>query len=831
MSLVSNADQELEFEYELVNEERRPFWVRYSTILILAAILIVAAFFRFYDRNFDQGTSQHPDEIAIVGHTLGLTWPTSIQQVFDPQNSPLNLRAHDRYPWGSLPVYISRTAAWVADQIAPIFNPSIKGYYLQDYLGAQMVGRTMASIFDLISILLVFLIARRLFSTRTALIAAALVALSVTNIQIAHFYITEPFMVAFMLAGLYFCVVLMQKPSWWAAALAGLFVGFSVASKVTSALIFLMIIAAIVLRAAYRKRSRTLGAELDDPVGVVPASTEERSLTFGQHLRRGLARYAVIGALFTLIGFQIGEPYALWQFDFSRFHAAPGQADTIQNALQNFMETNPWGLGIVQEAGYQSGSDQADIPYTRQYVGTVPVLYQFEQVVFWGVGVVPGLIMVAGILVALWLALKRKPAEILLLSFAIPYFATILIGETKWMRYMLPLVPVFAILGAALLVRGAVWAGKRWPKRSRERALSVRSLQRNLFPILTVGALLFSLLWSIAYFNVYTHDHTRVLAGQWADNNLPAGASISSEGWDAGLPGLQGFTQGDQYTFNLYDDRPLEDEFNYIKDLLGRVDVIAIASDRLYGSIPRLPWRYPVQTQFYQLLYAEKLGYVRVHTEQVMPEIFGIQFNDQLADESFTVYDHPRVDIFQKVTTLTDDQLRLLFSTSLNFPLEEYSTARHGSLEDDKSLMYGQPIADQPAVGDYSWNPLAQEDTQWIGVFLWLLAVYVIGFAAMPVIFTVMRRLPDRGYAFAKVAGLLVVSWIVWMLASAHLVPFTVWSVVFALAVLAGISVLLWRLGARGEIIDFMRRKRSLVVFYEVIFLLSFAAMLVVRNA
>ena len=147
-------------------------------------------------------------------------------QILDPTQSTLNLRVSSRYPWGALPVYVARGGAMVADYFVSIFKPQLKGYYLRDFHGAQLVGRTMASIFDLITVLLVFLIACRLYSTRTALIATALVAFSVTNIQIAHFYITEPFLVTFMMASLYFTVVLMQRPSWWAAVGAGAFLRF-----------------------------------------------------------------------------------------------------------------------------------------------------------------------------------------------------------------------------------------------------------------------------------------------------------------------------------------------------------------------------------------------------------------------------------------------------------------------------------------------------------------------------------------------------------------------------------------------------------------------------
>lgn len=821
-------------------EPRKSFLTRNSTILILAAIMILAAFFRFFGRDFDQGTNQHPDERAIVDRTLQVAWPSDISQLFNAQTSPMNLRSFGRYPWGTLPVYVVRGATWVVDQVAPLFNSKLpEHYYLRDYHGQQLMGRTMASIFDLISLLLVFVIARRLYSSRTALIATALVAFSVTNIQIAHFYITEPFLVTFMLTALYFSVRLMQKPSWWAAAGAGLFIGFSVASKVTSALIFLMVIAAVALRAGYRLRSRKLGAELDDPVGMVAATAKERSLTFRGHFLRGL-RYVAVAALFTIIGFGISEPYVYWQFDFSKLQPIQGQ--TFQETFNNFMSSNPWGQAVIEEAGTQSGSEASNgIPFTRQYVGTVPVLYHFEQLVFWGVGIVPGLSILIGLGIALWLAIKRRPAEIILLACALPYFATILIGETKWMRYMLPLAVVFSILSAAWLSRGAKWAAEKWPRTNGARTSPVRTWQRNAIPAFTVLAILFSFLWAVAYSNIYTQDESRVQASAWMYENIPDGSTMSEgTSWDDALPiGLaqipgqaprdQGARQFTQTNLEFYDDHTADEELRLISGWMNQTDYIYFSSNRLYGSIPHLPWRYPVQTTFYQLLYAGKLGYQLVHTEQVLPEIFGIQFYDQLADESFSVYDHPRVDIFKKTTTLTEDQMRTLFATALNFPLEEYSTARHSKIEGDKSLMYQQPLAEQPVVGDYAWNPLAQNDTQWIGVALWLLAVYVIGFAALPICFIVFKRLPDKGYAFAKLAGLLLVSFIVWMTASAHLIPFTVWSVLGSLLVVAAFSALLWRLGTKYEVRDFIRRKRNLILFYEGIFLLAFFFMVFIR--
>src|SRR2546423_8182748 len=58
---------------------KEPFLKRQQTnlltYLLLVVILLIAAFFRFYGRDFDQGTHQHPDERFIAGETGALSWP------------------------------------------------------------------------------------------------------------------------------------------------------------------------------------------------------------------------------------------------------------------------------------------------------------------------------------------------------------------------------------------------------------------------------------------------------------------------------------------------------------------------------------------------------------------------------------------------------------------------------------------------------------------------------------------------------------------------------------------------------------------------------------
>jgi YYY domain-containing protein len=794
---------------------------RHRALLILLAILLFAAIFRFTGLNFDSGTNQHPDERFIVGRTLTMGWPQSWDEFTNASRSPLNLRNNENkndYIYGSLPVYMARGAAWLIDTLVPSTN----GYFLRDYAGITQVGRHLAALFDLVTVLLVFLIGRRLFGTTAGLIASALVAFAVTHIQLAHFYASDAFLVTFMMAALYFSVRLMQRPSLLNALGAGIFVGLAIASKVAIAPFALIVVAAVVLRAFYRKRTRALGSEFDTPVGLRPASAAERARPLWRHLLGGLG-YATLAGVASVLAFVVTEPYVLWQFNWSLLG---------QSGLEAFMNSNPWWSRLMNESQIQAG--RADVPYTRQYVGTVPLYYHLQQMVLWGLSPIPGLVTVIGFLVGLWRAIMRKPAEILLMSGAIPYFGTILTLEAKWMRYMLPLVPIFCLLGAAMLVRGMTWQRSRWPARlnPRRRGFRFLTLQRNAFAAVTGITVAAAFIWAVAFMNIYSERHSRIQASEWIHSNVPEGARTSSEEWDDRLPlGVPGVPNRSfsHVPYKLYDDRPPDEAFRYINQQLAQTDYVILASNRLYDSVDNLPWRYPVLNRYYDLLFEEKLGFIRVHTSHVTPEIFGIRFDDQGADESFTVYDHPRVDVFKKVTQLTEPQMRSLFSPALSLPPGSFSQARHDETTVDKTLLYEQPLEAQPDLGDYAWNPLAQEDTQWIGVILWLLAIQLIGFLALPVVFTICRNLPDRGYAFAKLAGLLLVTYGVWMLASARLVPFTFWSILLFIGVLAALSSLCWRLGARQSIRQFFAERRSLIFFYEIIFFVAFGIFLFIR--
>jgi len=99
---------------------------------------------------------------------------------------------------------------------------------------------------------------------------------------------------------------------------------------------------------------------------------------------------------------------------------------------------------------------------------------------------------------------------------------------------------------------------------------------------------------------------------------------------------------------------------------------------------------------------------------------------------------------------------------------------------------------------------------------LWWLALEAVGLAAFPLAFLLFRWLPDRGYATAKVLGMALLSYALWIGGTIHLLPFHRATIVGLLALMAIAS--LYVLRRRPEVLAFFREKALYVAAVEVLF-------------
>jgi len=275
-------------------------------------------------------------------------------------------------------------------------------------------------------------------------------------------------------------------------------------------------------------------------------------------------------------------------------------------------------------------SDPYIFPYTLQYVGTIPYLYYLKNIFLWGLGPIISILSIAGLL-----SLRAKRSNLFLfLIFYILYFLIVGRSAVKFMRYMLPLYPFLAILAGYGLYK-------------------LYELYKLLAYILIIA--IFS--WSFMFMNIYSQPHTRISATEWILKNIPKGSTLTTEHWDDGLP-LYG---GENYKFEeltLYDQPDDEVKWQILNEKLKRTDYIIIASNRLYVPLQKLSdcnkfkSCYPKTSQYYQKLFSGLLDFKKVAEFSVYPKLeignWKLEIRDDVADESFTVYDHPKIMIFKK---------------------------------------------------------------------------------------------------------------------------------------------------------------------------------------
>lgn len=280
-------------------------------------------------------------------------------------------------------------------------------------------------------------------------------------------------------------------------------------------------------------------------------------------------------------------------------------------------------------------------PYTNQYVGTPKYLYDLEQFVLWGVGPLLGVAALVGVGWAVVRAVRRREAsQILLLSWVLPYFLLTGSFEIKFPRYLLPIYPMLALWAAAWLV---------------EKGRAARGWR-----IAGAAVVAGTLLWVAAFVSIYSRPHSFLTASQWFYENAAAGSRVLIQHWDEGFP----FPLPDGRSPERFRMAELpfyepdgEGKLAALASELASADWLVLQTPRIYGAIGRVPVKYPITWRLLRHLFAGELGYKLVADFTSRPALFGIEIPTELADESFSVYDHPKVLIFRNVGRLSGEQI------------------------------------------------------------------------------------------------------------------------------------------------------------------------------
>ena len=473
-------------------------------------------------------------------------------------------------------------------------------------------------------------------------------------------------------------------------------------------------------------------------------------------------------------------------------------------------------------------SGEVDYPPSHQWAARAPVLFMWQNLVLWGLGLPLGLSVWAGWALMAWQLLQRRSAHLLPWVWMTFTFFYQSIQFVKAMRYILPIYPTMALVGAF----GLIWLWD-WASGASRAAAPRRPRWARWLGRVTVGAIVIgTALWALAFTSIYTRPVTRIAASRWVNANIPFGSSTSFELWDDPVPmNVDGRLASDDYHMirmePYWEDVPEKREL--LLGWLAQTDYIILSSNRLYGSIPRLSQRYPMTTRYYEMLFSGELGYEQIAEFVSRPRLLGLEIADDNAEESFTVYDHPKVTIFRKTARFDLAAIRAEFES---FDLERIvrATPLQAAQAPEQLMLPANALAQQRAGG--TWSALYDRGSiaNRLPTLFWLLALYAVQVAGWPLLARLARWLPDAGHGLSKAFGLLLVAYLSWLLPSLQLATYSSAIVWLAVVVVAALSATqLWRHGA--ELRDLLRRRWRLVVAQEVLFLLLFAAVWFIRRA
>ena len=850
---------------------------------LLPTLLVAALALRLYGIDWDDGHGFHPDERSFYlraddmyraltkapGYENWVNqWPgmepglPDIRTAFSAERSPLNPHW---FPLGSVLIY----ALVLVRSAAELFTD-------WGALDMRFAGRTLAALADVASVWLLYIIGRRMYGPWTGLLAAGFTTFAVVHIQHAHFYRPEPFTVLTSLAATWAMLRFIDTRRARDAVLLGVLVGLAMAPKVSVA----PVLAPLALTFLWACKDR--------------AGRRWSDLTVAAAIR--FSPFVLVAGLAALAVYFITTPYALLDYP-QMLSDIREQSRMVRDAFvvpftrqyvdtlafwYQIRQTSVWGLGLplgiaawlaspfTAWMAWRGGiAQRADLLLLAWAIPGFVFLELFEvKFLRYVFPLMPFYILMAArmlISAANWSVERRRTAT--LRKVVEPDDAPF---SEEW-HATPPTIGDDLVFDEPLFGDDAPFS-EEWHATPPTAGVAARSTPpltpmrfsqpaggclRNRFnhyadryavaaAVVALGIVLAAtILYALAFAGIYSRPHTAVSASEWINANVPDGASIVNGGsfWDEQLPNLGRY---DVWTFPAY--HPDEDR-NKIPELVKRLadgDYIVFYSNRAYGSVARLPERYPQTSAFYRLLFSGELGYELAESFTSYPSLAGVRLRDDpygraglqepavatpglrdagatinlgYADENVIGYDHPQVLVFRNADRLSSDALT-----------QRIEDAVPEASEIAPLMLSPSQRETQQANG--TWSEVFRRDgwanrLPWLS---WLLAIELICLVAFPLTWWLLRPLPDRGVLFARTIGLLLVAWVAWMLVNAGVMKFSVgviWLALILVAVPSG--VVLWR--QWRSMWEWIGQRWRYIAAAEVLFLLAYAVFVLIRAA
>lgn len=341
-------------------------------------------------------------------------------------------------------------------------------YYIRDPSAFYLIGRATTAVIGTLTVYLVYRLGRLAWSPAAGLFAATLLAFNVLHAYLSHLTTVDVPMTFLSVAALYFAVRMVTGGSardyWWAALMAAL----ATSTKIPAVLVLVPLLVAHCY------------------------FVKQRNGAFRQYV---LSPQLWQAAAIFVVTYVLTTPGILIYFD-----------DVVANALGKF-----GGLEALDPDSGEEGLDERS-----RYANTNLFVYYY-QVTVDSMTLPVFAVSSLGLLYALW---KRSPVDVMLVSFTLVVYVVMAVSSDThhfFPRYILPILPVLALLGGRLLAEiPGFFTGDR-------RASAGAAVVLAALVALPVAEI-------VASNHQILKKDTRAIAREWFDANIPAGSKVFIEG-------------------------------------------------------------------------------------------------------------------------------------------------------------------------------------------------------------------------------------------------------------------------------------------------------------
>lgn len=453
-------------------------------------------------------------------------------------------------------------------------------------LNPFLIGRFYSAVFSALTIINIYLISKELFKNKIfPLITSFLIAITPGLIQQAHFSTPESVLTFWLTMSLYLWLKWMKDKNPRILYLSAISLGIAAGTKVTALLL--------------------------SPILMTLPFFSSKNF-FKNFFKKIKTSFFLFLVFFT--SFFLAFPYGLIDF-------------------KDFKKT----------IDYEGSLALGKIPvfYTRQFIGTKPIIFQITKILPYTLGLGIFVFGLIGLFIiftkAISSLIKRKGVKwqwiIVLLSFSFLFFPNSLLFA-KWTRFINPTFPFFIIFAVYLI------------EFLSDQINNPRKKECLLYS-LSIFLTLSTLVWTMMFFSIYTKSDVRLIATSWINKNIPQNSLILTETGNMLEVPLWGNYRKISFDFYNLEGNPIVK--NQLIQFLTTSNYFIVQSRRIYMNHQRLPNQFPQTAKFYNSLFSGSLGFSEIVELNSFPKLGSLEINDEKGEETWSVFDHPVIRIYQKV--------------------------------------------------------------------------------------------------------------------------------------------------------------------------------------